>query len=76
MIGKKTRNEPALLTITERLTRHELIFKVPGKTAAAVQSVVLEMIDYYKNDFSTIFKAITCDNGSEFSEISSIENIS
>lgn len=31
VVGKKTKNQPRLLTMTERLTRYTLVIKVQGK---------------------------------------------
>ena len=53
------------LTLTERVSRFELIFKMPDKTAASVCKV-LNMISR-KCNFKRLFKSITFDNGSEFS---------
>lgn len=55
-----------LLVLTERMTRYELIFKLDGKTKAAVVGV-LDRLERKlgKKRFCRIFKTITCDNGSE-----------
>lgn len=55
-----------LLTLTERMTREEIIVKIPGKNAEYV-AMALDMIEKkYKKDFYTKFKTITFDNGGEF----------
>lgn len=64
--GKET-SKSALLVLTERKTRYELIFKMKDKTAKSVETVLdsIEMgigIDKFRN----LFKTITVDNGSEF----------
>lgn len=73
VIGKKTKLEAVLLTITERVTRKEIIRKISSKTAEAVQKAMLSLIDEAGEPFSKVFKSITCDNGSEFAEIASLE---
>ncbi len=63
-----------LLVLTERLTRCEIIRIMPDKTMASV----IEALDgiermYGSEMFKKIFKTITVDNGSEFSDYSGIE---
>jgi len=55
-----------LLVLTERKHREELIIKLPAKTQACVISALDTLERRYKHKFSTIFKSITMDNGSEF----------
>ena len=59
----------ALLTLTERQTRQELIYKLPDKRAASVRAVFdrLER-DMGRKKFRERFKSITTDNGPEFLE--------
>lgn len=61
--GKKG-DMQALLVLTERLTRTELIFLLHGKTAANVVKALnrLRRVE----GFERAFKSITVDNGSEF----------
>lgn len=73
VIGKRKKGE-TVLTITERLTRMEIILKSHGKTAASTVRMFnrLERRIGSKN-FREIFKTITFDNGVEFSDIEGIE---
>lgn len=64
IIGKEGKG-PVLLTLTERVTRQELIFKLPNKKAATVCSV-FDRLEKTMPKFKEIFKSITTDNGSEF----------
>ena len=59
----------ALLTLTERQTRQELIFKLPDKRAASVRAVFdrLER-SMSRKRFREKFRSITTDNGPEFLE--------
>ncbi|WP_018248913.1 IS30 family transposase [Orenia marismortui] len=75
VIGKKNKNDEVLLTMTERMTRKEIIRKIPGKTAESVQNAILKLIKDSGELFSNVFKSFTCDNGSEFSELGVIEEI-
>ena len=71
VIGKRS-NDAVLLTLTERKTRYELIFLLDSKDSRAVNSVFMELKDRYGELFPKVFRSITADNGSEFSELSSI----
>lgn len=54
-----------LLTLTERMTRQELIYKLPNKQAATIRAV-FDKLEAAVPDFRRRFKSITTDNGSEF----------
>ncbi|MEA4934760.1 MAG: IS30 family transposase [Lawsonibacter sp.] len=56
-----------LLTLTERRTREELIFKLPDKKAATIRGVFDEL-ERSTPGFRQKFRSITTDNGSEFLE--------
>lgn len=60
----------ALLTLTERKTRKEHIIKIDQKSVIGVHKAIQQLKEMYDTDFTTIFKTITSDNGSEFSELS------
>ena len=57
----------ALLTLTERRTRQELIFKLPDKCAGSVRAV-FDRLERTTPDFAQRFKTITTDNSHEFLE--------
>lgn len=63
VIGHSKGKGQAVLVLTERLTRYELIFKLKEKTALSVNRKMEKLI---KNS-PGLFQSITCDNGSEFS---------
>ena len=73
VIGTKNKGETAL-TLTERLTRAEIIIKSPDKSSKSTVRMFnrLERKIGSRN-FRKIFKTITFDNGSEFSDTSGIE---
>lgn len=74
VVGKKGKSETALLTLTERMTRKEIIRKIPNKTAESVQKTITELVKESGQYFSKVFKSFTADNGSEFAELSKIES--
>ena len=65
VIGKKTKDEPVLLTLTERLTRFQVIIKIKSKQEASVNEA-LRLLAQDNPNFPKLFKSITSDNGSEF----------
>lgn len=70
--AKKTKG--TLLVLTERLTRFEIVRKIKDKTAKSVIKA-LNMLEreYSSRLFRVVFKTITVDNGSEFSDYLGIE---
>ena len=73
VIGKKE-SRTALLVLTERKTRQEMIRVLRGKT---VRNVIAELDKIERSiglaRFRKIFRTITMDNGSEFADPDSIE---
>ena len=67
LIIGKAETKPVLLTLTERYSRQELIFKLPDRKAATIRGVFDKLERKYP-DFSQRFKSLTTDNGSEFLE--------
>lgn len=63
VIGKNKGKGQAVLVLTERLTRFELIYKLSAKTSLAVNRRVLKLL----KSCPGLIQSITCDNGSEFS---------
>lgn len=72
VIGKQ-RTKNVLLVLTERLTRYELIFKMPNKKADSVVKCINKLEYRYGKNFRKVFKSITVDNGTEFSDFNGIE---
>lgn len=64
VIGKGNAG-PVLLTLTERVSRQELIFKLPDKRASTIRSV-FDRLERKDPAFRERFKSITTDNGPEF----------
>lgn len=70
--GKKKTKE-ALFVLSERLTRQEIIMKIPDQTAASVVAALNKLERRYGKRFAKVFKSITFDNGSEFADCAGIE---
>jgi len=67
VIGRRNGAETALLTLTERKTRFEIIRAID---AAFVTYAINQLIHEYGASFSSVFRSITSDNGSEFAQLS------
>lgn len=67
ILGHKSKDH-ALLTLVERKTRKEIIRRIPSKDASEVTFALNDIFSECPNP-QDIFKSITADNGSEFSEL-------
>ena len=72
ILGRKY-SKDTLLTFTERLTRYEIIFKMPDHKAATITRYVNKLERRFGRNFRKLFKSITVDNGSEFSDFVALE---
>lgn len=66
--GKKGTTKSCLLVLTERLTRREIIRKIPDQGAKSVVAELDKLEHRLGLMFSKLFKTITVDNGVEFSD--------
>ena len=66
----------SLLVLSERLTRKELIFKIPSQESQNVVRILNVLERRYGKSFRNVFKTITVDNGSEFADTKGMENSS
>ena len=64
---------PTLLVLTERLTRKEIIMRMPDRTANSVIRSLNSIERRYGVLFRKVFKSITVDNGAEFSDCKRLE---
>lgn len=74
VLGKQGGSKSVLLTMTERVSRREIIRKLPDKS----QHSVIKALDVIERQmgrikFKDTFKSITVDNGSEFLNSSEME---
>ena len=72
VVGKQG-SKAALLVLTERVSRFEIIIKLKDRTQKSVKSALDKLEKEYKDKFSLIFKSITVDNGVEFLDMASLE---
>ena len=73
VIGQRGKSKNTLLTLTERKTRAEIIFKLPDHSAEAVVAAVDRLEKRWGEMFKTVFKTITVDNGTEFAYCTELE---
>jgi IS30 family transposase len=66
VVSGKGKGKAALLVLTERKFRKEIIRKMPEKTQKSVKKTLDRLEREYGARFSEVFKTITVDNGSEF----------
>jgi IS30 family transposase len=69
-------NKATFLVLSERLTRKEIIFKMENQKADSVIKCLNVLERKFGKMFRRVFKTITVDNGSEFSDFHGIEKSS
>ena len=74
VLGKKDEGEPCVLTLVERMTRMCLWVKAKNHTAEAIQEALEQVMAYFGTQKNEVFKTITGDNGSEFADLSLLED--
>ena len=65
VVGKQG-TSTVLLTLTERLTRQEIIMKLPNKKTETIAKALDKIEKKYGSKFYKTFKTVTFDNGVEF----------
>lgn len=65
LIVGKANTLAVLLTLTERVSREEIIIKLPNRKAETIRGAI-DQLEKHTPDFKEKFKSITTDNGSEF----------
>lgn len=63
----------SLLVFSERMTRKEIIFNIPNKKTETIVGCINILERRYGKLFRKVFKSITVDNGSEFSDVHGME---
>lgn len=73
VIGSSSEKDHVLMTLLERKTRYYKVIRPPDKTSQSVMNAFAALKSEYGKRFSTVFKTITIDNGSEFSQLAELE---
>lgn len=74
VIGRRAGKESAVLTLVEKMTRNYLAIKISGKDSSSVMSAMKTLQIEYGDEFRSVFKTITADNGTEFETLSEAED--
>lgn len=73
-VYSKKDGSKALLVLTERLTRREIIMRIKDRTAESVIKALDRIERKFGADlFTKLFRTITFDNGKEFSDVERLE---
>ena len=67
VIGTSRGKYECLLTMTERKTRFEMIFKLSTKSSFDVVNIINKLKSFMNKHYDKVFKSFSTDNGSEFS---------
>lgn len=73
VVGHKSGKESVVLTLVEKKSDYYIAIKIPGKDSVSVNTAMLVLREEYGDKFSTVFKTITADNGTEFEVLSALE---
>lgn len=73
VVGGTGTSPACLLVLTERMSRREIIRKIPARTQDAVKRA-LDRLERGSQSIFTTMKSLTCDNGCEFLNAHSIES--
>lgn len=73
IVSRKNGGKPGLLTLTERMTREEIIMKIDSLTQHSVSKALNKLERNHGSYFKKKFKSMTLDNGREFLDWESIE---
>lgn len=68
VIGTSRGKHECLMTLTERKTQFEIIFKLQYKTSEEVVKKFNQIKSFMKSNYNKVFKSLTTDNGTEFSD--------
>lgn len=71
VVGNAKGQRQSILTLTERKTRYEIIFRAAAKTSAATVAALNKIIRQFPKG---TFQTITVDNGSEFQDCYGMEH--
>ena len=73
IVGRRNGRKEALFTLSERMTREEIILKIGSSTQDSILKAMNKLEHNYSSCFKEKFKSITLDNGREFLDWEGIE---
>jgi len=76
IVGRRNARKDALFTLSERMSREQIIIKVASLTQGSILAAMNKLEAGYGQQFKDKFKSITFDNGGEFLDWKAIERSS
>ena len=73
IVGKRNGKKDGLFTLSERMTKEEIIIKIKSMTQNSISMALNKLETNYGTYFREKFKSITLDNGREFLDWEAIE---
>jgi len=73
IVGRRNGKKDGLFTLSERLTREQIIIKIESVTQVSISAAMNKLENIYGDRFRDKFKSITLDNGREFLDWETIE---
>ena len=73
-IKSRRKKKAGLFTLTERMTREQIILKIRALTQKSILRAMDRLENTYRQCFKDKFKSVTLDNGREFLDWEAIEN--
>ena len=73
IVGRRIGSKEGLFTLSERMTREQIIVKIDSLTQEAIVGALNRLEKDYGDDFKKKFRSITLDNGREFLDWEAIE---
>lgn len=71
--GQKGKEDHSVLTLVEMKTHQYISIKISDKSSQSVLEAMTSLKDFYGERFSEVFKTITVDNGTEFTDFAQLE---
>ncbi len=75
VVGKRNGRESVVFSLVEMTTDDYIAIKIPSKTVEGVKMAWDQLREQYGEHFSEVFKTVTTDNGSEFADLSMLEEL-
>lgn len=75
VVGPKGDGGPSLFVLCERTTMETIIHQIPSASTEEIMKIMDKLRKLYGKQFNKVFKTITTDNGSEFSELYKLDEL-
>lgn len=75
VVGKRKGREAVIFTAVEKVTRKYIALRISGRSTNGMAEAIARLKDEYGDKFPVVFKSMTADNGCEFTNLSSYEDL-